>query len=87
MLFECRFLKRTCVSIGLYCRSGLKAEIDGERGPSFQPRLHANLLDSPARVSEPSRELREIHAAIVSQILLFCLRRIGVTLVLFNPLH
>lgn len=70
-------------------RSGRRGreEVNGERAPSFQPCLHPDLLDPAPSVCEPGRELREVHPAVVRQVLLLCLRRVRVGLVLFDPFH
>lgn len=73
------------VSIGWMSRT--REEIDGEGGAALQPRLHANLLYPAPGVSEPRGELSEIHPAVVSQVLLLCLGRIGIILMLFDPFH
>ena len=64
-----------------------REEIHGEGGPALQPGLHADLLDSPPRVGEPGGELGEVHAAVVGQVLLLGLGRVGIVLVFFDPFH
>ncbi len=62
-------------------------EINSESRTALQPRLHANLLDPAPRVRKPGRQLREVHPAVVSEILLLGLRRVRVGLVLLDPFH
>lgn len=61
-------------------------EIHGERAPSLQPRLHPDLLDPAPGVSKPGGQLRQIHAAVVSKVLLLGLCRVRIRLVLLDPL-
>ena len=69
--------------------SGLRRgeEIHGKGAPSLQPRLHPDLLDPAPGVRKPGGELRQVHAAVVSQVLLLCLRRVRIRLVLLDPLN
>lgn len=76
----------TCI-FSAHCRSTGERKVHGERGPSLQPRFHPDLLDPAPRVGEPSRELREVHPAVVGEVLLLGLRRVGVGLVFLDPLH
>lgn len=71
------------------CRSGWNGgeDVHGEGAPSFQPRLHPDLLDASSRVREPCRELREIHPAVVSQVLLLSFSGVWVGLMFFYPFH
>ena len=76
----------TCNSVSVWM-SRSREEIHGKRRPAFQPGLHPDFLDSPPRVCEPRGQLGEIHAAVVGQVLLLGLGRVGIVLVLFDPFH
>ena len=62
-------------------------EIHCERWASFKPGLHSDLFDSAPCIREPCRELCQVHAAIVGEILLFSLSWVRIRLVFFDPFH
>lgn len=66
---------------------GGREKIYGESASPFQPCLHPNLLDPAPCVSEPRRELRQIHATVIGQVLLLGFGWVGIGLVFFYPFH
>ena len=64
-----------------------REDIYGESASSFQPCLHSDFLDASPRIGEPRRKLRQIHAAVVSQVLFLSFSGVRIGLMLFYPFH